>query len=96
MASPTNAIAQVSNQIFYANGNKAATPLVNEEVRNNPGIYPPPDVRAKLFAEQSQTEALNDATPLQDGNLKIKYSFMLSAFRALQDAATCVGSSQER
>lgn len=47
-------IAQVSNQIFYANGNKAATPLVNEAVRNNPGIYPPPDVRAKLFTLKVQ------------------------------------------
>lgn len=42
-------IADASNQIFYANGNKAATALVNPEVCDNPGIYPPPEVRAKLF-----------------------------------------------
>lgn len=42
-------IAAASNQIFYANGNKAATPLVKPEVRDNPGIYPPAEVRAKLF-----------------------------------------------
>lgn len=39
-------IAQISNTVYYASGNKAATPLVNEDVRNNPGIYPPADVQA--------------------------------------------------
>lgn len=38
-------IAQISNTVYYASGNKAATPLVNEDVRNNPGIYPPPMFR---------------------------------------------------
>lgn len=47
-------IAQVSNTVYYASGNKAATPLVNEEVRNNPGIYPPADVQAKLFSLKVQ------------------------------------------
>lgn len=47
-------IADASNQIFYANGNKAATPLVNQDVRDNPGIYPPADVRAKLFTLKVQ------------------------------------------
>ncbi|UDG79704.1 spermidine/putrescine ABC transporter substrate-binding protein PotF [Candidatus Steffania adelgidicola] len=42
-------IANASNQIFYANGNKTATALLNPEVRNNPGIYPPPEVCTKLF-----------------------------------------------
>ncbi|TCL03849.1 MULTISPECIES: spermidine/putrescine ABC transporter substrate-binding protein PotF [Sodalis] len=52
-------IAQVSNQIFYANGNLASTPLVDEAVRNNPGIYPPPDVRAKLFTLKVQPPAID-------------------------------------
>ncbi|QCR35810.1 spermidine/putrescine ABC transporter substrate-binding protein PotF [Nissabacter sp. SGAir0207] len=47
-------IAKISNTVYYANGNQAATPLVNEEVRNNPGIYPPADVRAKLFTLKVQ------------------------------------------
>ncbi|CAM3966809.1 spermidine/putrescine ABC transporter substrate-binding protein PotF [Rahnella victoriana] len=47
-------IAQISNTVYYASGNKAATPLVNEEVRNNPGIYPPADVQAKLFTLKVQ------------------------------------------
>jgi len=47
-------IAQVSNTVYYASGNLAATPLVNADVRNNPGIYPPADVRAKLFTLKVQ------------------------------------------
>jgi len=52
-------IAQVSNHIFYANGNKTATPLVNEAVRNNPGIYPTPEVRAKLFTLKVQSPKID-------------------------------------
>ncbi len=47
-------IANVSNHIYYANANKAATPLENDDVRNNPGIYPTPDIRAKLFSLKVQ------------------------------------------
>lgn len=47
-------IAQISNTVYYASGNKAATPLVNEDVRNNPGIYPPANVQAKLFTLKVQ------------------------------------------
>ncbi len=47
-------IAQVSNTVYYASGNLAATPLVNADVRNNPGIYPPAEVRAKLFTLKVQ------------------------------------------
>ncbi|TPG64762.1 spermidine/putrescine ABC transporter substrate-binding protein PotF [Ewingella americana] len=47
-------IAQVSNTVYYASGNLAATPLVNADVRNNPGIYPSADVRAKLFTLKVQ------------------------------------------
>ncbi len=42
-------IAHISDHVFYANGNKEATSLVSAEVRDNPGIYPPADVRAKMF-----------------------------------------------
>ncbi|KAA9002493.1 spermidine/putrescine ABC transporter substrate-binding protein PotF [Affinibrenneria salicis] len=42
-------IANISNHVFYANANKASSPLVSDEVRNNPGIYPPDEVRARLF-----------------------------------------------
>jgi len=35
-------------------GNKASTPLVSEDIRNNPAIYPPADVFAKLFTLKVQ------------------------------------------
>jgi putrescine transport system substrate-binding protein len=41
--------AAITNHVYYANPNTAATPLVAEEVRNDPGIYPPEEVRAKLY-----------------------------------------------
>ena len=43
-------IAGISNYVAYANGNKASLELVDEEVRNNPAIYPPEDVAATLFS----------------------------------------------
>lgn len=42
-------IAPITNYVAYANANKAATSLVDEEVRNNPGIYPPPATQEKLL-----------------------------------------------
>ena len=42
--------AAISNRVFYKNPNKAATPLVDEKVRNDPGIYPPDEVRTKLYS----------------------------------------------
>ncbi len=40
--------AELSNYIRYATPNAAALPLINEEDRNNPGIYPPPEVMERL------------------------------------------------
>jgi putrescine transport system substrate-binding protein len=48
--------AAISNYVNYANGNAAATPLVDEGVRNDPGVYPPPEVKAKLFPDLSETQ----------------------------------------
>ena len=47
-------IAHISDHVYYANGNKASVPLVSEEIRNNPAIYPPADVFAKLFTLKVQ------------------------------------------
>jgi putrescine transport system substrate-binding protein len=41
-------IASVSNFVAYANANKAATPLVDEAVRNDPGVYPSEDTKQRL------------------------------------------------
>ena len=50
-------IAGVTNFLTYANANSAATPLVAEEIRQNPDIYPPKDVRDRLFADVTLDEA---------------------------------------
>ncbi|PZN27943.1 MAG: spermidine/putrescine ABC transporter substrate-binding protein PotF [Proteobacteria bacterium] len=41
--------ARNSNYVKYANPNVASTELLDEAVRNDPGIYPTPEVRGKLF-----------------------------------------------
>jgi putrescine transport system substrate-binding protein len=41
--------ANDSNFVNYANGNAASLPMVNDEVKNDPGVYPTPEVKAKLF-----------------------------------------------
>jgi putrescine transport system substrate-binding protein len=38
-----------TNYVFYASGNLAALELIDEEVKNDPAIYPTPEVSAKLF-----------------------------------------------
>ena len=38
-----------TNYIQYANPVASATPLVDEAIRNDPTIYPPDAVKAKLF-----------------------------------------------
>jgi putrescine transport system substrate-binding protein len=43
-------MADIQNYVMYASGNKAALPLVDEEVLNDPGIYPAPEVQAKLYS----------------------------------------------
>ncbi len=45
-------IADDSNFIAYANANAASTQYVNADIRDNPAIYPPPDVMDKLFMLQ--------------------------------------------
>jgi putrescine transport system substrate-binding protein len=44
-----------SNFVNYANGNAASLELVNESVRNDPGIYPPAEVKAKLFPDLAES-----------------------------------------
>ena len=41
--------ADITNYVSYANANTAAMPLVDDEIKNDPSIFPPADVMAKLF-----------------------------------------------
>jgi putrescine transport system substrate-binding protein len=45
------ASADVSDFRRYATANTSALPLVKPEVRNDPGIYPPPELRQKLAVQ---------------------------------------------
>ena len=53
--------ANNSNFVNYANGNAASLPMVNEEVKNDPGIYPTPEVKAKLFTVLAYNEDFHAA-----------------------------------
>ncbi len=55
MLKPEN-IAAASNYVFYANPNSAATALLDEELRNHPGIYPSDAVRAKLIVLNERSD----------------------------------------
>src|SRR6202011_6099371 len=44
-------IADISNFKRYANANAASQPLVLDAVKNDPGIYPPPELRQKLAVQ---------------------------------------------
>jgi len=44
-----------SNFVYYANANAAATSLVDEELRSDPGIYPTPEVKARLQPNLSKS-----------------------------------------
>ena len=44
-----------TNYVFYASGNKAALDLIDPEVRNDPAIYPPAEINAKLFPLKAHT-----------------------------------------
>ncbi len=41
--------ARITNATYFANGNRASFELLDPEIKNDPAIYPPPDVMARLF-----------------------------------------------
>ena len=44
--------ADITNYVWYANANTASMPLVDAAIRDDPAIFPTPEVRAKLFPTQ--------------------------------------------
>lgn len=46
--------ADITNNMFYPNANKAAREFVVPSVANNPAVYPPPEVAKNLFVIQAQ------------------------------------------
>lgn len=43
-------MAEITNAVRFPNGNAEATQYVNKEITSDPGIYPTPEVQAKLYA----------------------------------------------
>lgn len=43
-------MAAITNSVHFPNANDKATPLVDEDIRTDPGVYPPADIVAKLYA----------------------------------------------
>jgi len=58
-------IASITNYVQFPNGNAAATPFVDEAIRNDPGIYPPAEVREKIYTfpdlPSETLQLMNDA-----------------------------------
>ena len=50
------AIAAASNYVYYANPNTAANAYLDAELRDDPGIYPPADVKARLFVPNERSD----------------------------------------
>ena len=47
--------AAITNYVYFANPNTAATEFVEDAVQNDPGIYPPAEVSANLFSLTPRT-----------------------------------------
>lgn len=45
-------IANISNYVAYANGNAASFEMIDEEIRNDPGIYPTEEAKANLYTQE--------------------------------------------
>jgi putrescine transport system substrate-binding protein len=56
-------IAAATNYVAYPNANRLATPLVEEDLRNDPGVYPPAEVMERLFVvEVDEGRQMRDLT----------------------------------
>ncbi len=54
-------IAACTDYTGYANANDAATALVDEAIRNDPAVYPTPEVMSRLWAPQPLSDELERA-----------------------------------
>jgi putrescine transport system substrate-binding protein len=51
-------IAAITNDIHYANDNRAADPYVKPEILHDPSIYPTPAIEARLYQAREASPAL--------------------------------------
>ncbi|WP_263263333.1 extracellular solute-binding protein [Pseudomonas sp. RIT-PI-S] len=58
-------LADLTNTLFFANANTQATALVDAAIRTDPNLYPPSDLRQRLYADQSMSlDAMRQRTRL--------------------------------
>lgn len=48
-------IAEITNYVWYANGNRTSWPLVDAEITSDPAIFPPAEVMERLFTGVTYT-----------------------------------------
>jgi putrescine transport system substrate-binding protein len=53
--------AKNSSYISFANGNSASMPMIDESVKGNPDVYPPPDLMAKLVPDLPESAEFTKA-----------------------------------
>ncbi len=49
-------IAEITNYVSYANANANATELVDENIRNDSGIYPPSSTRERFLVLKTPSD----------------------------------------
>jgi putrescine transport system substrate-binding protein len=54
-------IADTTNAVWYPNPNVPATELVKPEIRNDPAVYPPEDIRRRLYVDLPASPAYERA-----------------------------------
>jgi putrescine transport system substrate-binding protein len=54
-------IADITNAVWYPNPNVPATALVKPEIRNDPAVYPPEDIRRRLYVDLPASAAYERA-----------------------------------
>lgn len=48
--------ARITNAVGLANGVPSSTPWISESLRNDPVVYPPQDVRSRLYPERAKSQ----------------------------------------
>jgi putrescine transport system substrate-binding protein len=51
-------MAKSSNYVTYPNAVPASLPLIDEEVKSDPNLFPPPEVKEKLFVNTPYDQRL--------------------------------------
>jgi putrescine transport system substrate-binding protein len=54
-------IAEITNEVAYANANAAATPWVDAAIRDDPGVYPTSELRERLVTLDSLPDDIQRA-----------------------------------